>query len=289
MRTVLLLSAAVLAVSASAAAAKPAQETRVEVRDAVARVVVIVEDRSDVAVEVSHGGADLPRLTTRRRGATLIVDGGVGRGRIRNCHSQGPAEQPGQNASAEVRGVGRVALTDAPLVVIRSPREVQVETNGAVFGAVGRGASSIALEAGGCGDWNVANVDGALTVSLAGSGDVRTGSSRSLRVSVAGSGDVAAGRTGDASVSVAGSGDVRLARVDGDFNASIAGSGDVRVAAGDGGRFRASIAGSGDVQFHGVVRDAEVNIVGSGDVRVGGVSGQTRRSIVGSGEFRVGR
>lgn len=286
MRRLAIVSAVALAVSAGAAVAKPG-EPRVQIRDAVARVIVVVEDRRDVAVEVTQGGSGLPRLTTSRRGDAIVIDGDLGR-RIRECRSGAVGEQPGQNASVEVRGVGRVALNDAPLIVIRSPRAVEVEAGGAVFGAVGRGASSIELAAAGCGDWTVANVDGPLTVSIGGSGDVRAGTSRALTVSVAGSGDVVAGASGDATISVAGSGDVRLARVNGDFSASIAGSGDIRAAGGEARRFTVSIAGSGDVDFRGSAREADVNIVGSGDVRIRAVSGQTRRSVIGSGGLRIG-
>ena len=122
-----------LAASAGAvalAAAAPAAAQSVEIKDAVARVVVIVEDRADVAVSVEAGAADLPALRLRREGDRTVVDGGlaerrfgVRQSRIRECRS-GPdgAAEPGQGATVEVRGMGRVQVSQAPRVIIGTPR-----------------------------------------------------------------------------------------------------------------------------------------------------------------------
>jgi hypothetical protein len=163
------------AVIAAAVLSDPTQakaSPEVEIKDAVARVVVIVEDRADVAVEVTQGNTRLPKLQVRRRGDEIQIDGGLGGRRfndaIRNCRS-GPADarQPGDGASVEVRDLGRINVSDAPLIIIRSPRDVNVSAGSAVFGAVGRGARSVELSNGGCGDWVVANTDGSLDLSSA--------------------------------------------------------------------------------------------------------------------------
>ena len=69
---------------AAAALAGPALAgtPEVEVRNAVARVVVIVEDRADVGVEIEQGSSALPALELRRRGDQVRIDGGLGRGRV---------------------------------------------------------------------------------------------------------------------------------------------------------------------------------------------------------------
>lgn len=292
MKSLAIVSAAALALSAGAAVAKPGHGD-VEIRHAVARVVVIVEDRADVGVEIQNGTADLPvlRVTTDRNGKT-IIDGGLDRrfggDRIGSCRSGAPSEQPGQNASVEVQGVGRVNLTDAPLIVIRAPRSFELSSGGATYGAVGRGATSVDLGVGGCGGWTVANVDGAMSLSIGGSGDIRAGTSRSLEVSIGGSGDISAGATGDTEVSIGGSGDINIARVDGRFEAAIAGSGDILVRAGAATDFEASIAGGGDIDFRGSARNAEVSLVGGGDVRIQSVSGNVERSIMGGGSLTIG-
>ena len=58
-----------------------------------------------------------------------------------------------------MRGVGEVSWADMPQVVIRTPRDVDVDAGGAVCGTVGRSAS-LELGNAGCGDWTVANVEG---------------------------------------------------------------------------------------------------------------------------------
>lgn len=280
----------VLGAVALTAAATPSLAQEVEIEDAVARVIVIVEDRADIGVEITQGDAGLPPLQLRRRGDKVMIDGDLSGRDIRECSGDAAgASQPGQGAFVEVRRIGRVDMSRAPLIVLRTPRAVQVGVEGAVYGAVGRGASSIQLANAGCGSWTVANTDGGLSVSLAGSGDVRAGTSSSLEVSVAGSGDLTAGATRSLEASIAGSGNADVARVDGPVEISIAGSGDVLVRAGQAPRLEASIAGSGNVDFRGEAGDVEASLVGSGDVHVGSVTGSIDRSIIGSGDVTVGR
>lgn len=285
------IAATAAAITLAGFAALPGQAAAqsVEIKDAVARVVVIVEDRADIGVEVERGAGDLS-LTLERRGEDVILRGDT-RGRsLRNCtRARAGATQPGDGASVEVRGRGRVALNDAPLVVLRTPRDVDVAVSGAVFGAVGRGAASVDLANAGCGDWTVANVDGRLEVSLAGSGDLNAGTAGELDLSLAGAGDVAVAPIGgDAEVSIAGSGDVSLASVGGDIGVSIAGSGNLLVRGGRSGDLSVSIAGSGDIEHRGRVGDVSANIVGSGDIRVASASGQVSRNAIGSGRVQVG-
>jgi hypothetical protein len=282
-------AAAASAALLAAAFAAPAAAEDVEIRDAVARVVVMVEDRADVAVEVSPGTANLPPIKVTRRGDKLFVDGDLGRNAIRNCRS-GPAgaRQPGEGAVVEVRDRGRINLSEAPLIIIRSPRAVDVSAEGAVFGSVGRGATSIELGAGGCGDWTVANTAGRMSLAVGGSGAIRAGTSASLEAAVGGSGSILAGATRDLEASVGGSGSITVARVDGHGEVAIGGSGDVTVRAGAMNKLDVAIGGSGNVDFPGSVGDLDVAIAGSGDVRVGSVSGRVERAVLGSGNVRVG-
>ena len=281
--------AALSLVAAAPASAQDGPEVRI--RHAVARMVVIVEDRADMAVEIEQGGSSLPAPKVTRRGNEWRIDGDLGRNAVRNCQTaSGPVRQPGDGASVEVRR-GRIALSDAPLIVVRSPRvvEVNVEEGSAVSGAIGRGATSVSLGNVGCGDWTVANVNGPVELSLAGSGDIWTGTSNSLEVSLAGSGDVTSGATRDLEISIAGSGSVTAGRVDGPVEVSIAGSGDVIVRSGNVGTVEASIAGSGDVRINARVASVEGSIVGSGDVHVQSVAGSVSQSSMGSGRVIVGQ
>lgn len=291
-------STAVIAAALISVPAQAKASPEVEIQNAVARVVVIVEDRADVAVEVTQGNTRLPALQVRRRGDEIEIDGGLSRrvgitrvnDAIRSCRS-GPADarQPGDGASVEVRDLGRINVSDAPLIIVRSPRDVRVSAGSAVFGAVGRGARSVELSNGGCGDWVVANTDGALDLSLGGSGDIRTGTSRSLEASLGGSGTIRAGATGDLDLSLGGSGEAWVAGVNGEVDIAIGGSGEVSIPRGRAQTFEVAIGGSGDIDFGGTAGDVSVAIAGSGDIRIAEVTGTVSRSIVGSGDIRIGR
>lgn len=289
MKPALFTAAAATALGLAAVAA-PASAQEVKIKDAVARVIVIVEDRQDVGVEITQGSAGLPPLAVSRRGNELRIDGDLSDRDIRNCSGDATgATQPGQGAFVEVRRVGRVDMSQAPLVVLRTPRAVKVDVEGAVYGAVGRGATSIDLGNGGCGSWTVANTTGLLSLSVAGSGDVRAGTSGELDASIAGSGDVATGATGSLDAAIAGSGNLNVAGIDGTADISIAGSGDILVRAGRAPSMDVSIAGSGNVDFRGEVGDLDASMIGSGDVRVASVTGSVDRSIIGAGDVTIGR
>lgn len=286
------------AFAASAVLAAPALAADVTIRNAVARVIVIPEDRTDIGVEITQGAAGLPDLRVERRGSDVSIEGGLGRGRgmsfngglIGSCrNSRAEARQPGEGSSVEVRGKGRIRMEDAPLIVLRTPRDVEVSGGGALFGSIGRGARSVELGNGGCGSWTVANVDGDMDLSVGGSGSIRAGTSRKLEAAVGGSGSIFAGATGVLDASVGGSGSIDVARVDGETDIAIGGSGDVRVRGGRAPSLKVSIGGSGDVVFNGTAGDVSTAIAGSGDVQVAEATGRVSRSIVGSGNLRIGR
>jgi len=276
MRLQTILLAAAAAMTAGAVQAAPS----VEIKDAVARVTVVPENRSDIKVEVIAPNAKLP-LSVRSLAGRTIVDGDLDR-KIRNCNGSG------ERASVEVRGVGRFSYAEMPQVVIRTPREVQVEAGGAVFGSVGR-SGALDLGNSGCGDWTVANVEGEAKVSQAGSGDTRMGSAGSLKVRVAGSGDVATAdvRSG-LDISIAGSGSAHVKSASGPIEISVAGSGDVDIGGGRATAMKVSIAGSGDVDFAGAADSLKARIAGSGDVHAAEVKGEVSKTVMGSGSVRVG-
>ncbi|HWQ86233.1 GIN domain-containing protein [Brevundimonas sp.] len=292
-----LIIASAIAIAAVAGPAFAKSGPEVEIRHAVARVAVVVEDRNDIAVEVEQGSSGLPAVQVTRDGANVRIDGGLGGRRglfgrgdgLRNCRS-GPdnARTPGEGASVEVRNLGRVNLADAPLIVIRTPRNVNVDASGAVFGSVGRGAASIELGNSGCGDWNVANTDGRMSLGVAGSGDIRAGTSSELEASISGAGSITAGATRGLDISVSGAGDVVVARVDGPTEISLAGAGDVSVRAGTAPTLSINVAGVGDVDFDGVAGDVDVSLAGVGDVNIARATGSVSRSVAGLGDIHIG-
>ena len=299
MKAILLSAAAAAALTAAVAGPAMARSgPEVEIEHAVARVVVIVEDRADIGVEIEQGASRLPALRVERSSSGDVrIDGGLGRrlagvrmgDSIRNCRSGPDRTRPGQGASVEVRNLGRIDLDDAPLIVIRSPREVNIEAGSAVFGSIGRGATSVELGNGGCGDWVIANTDGAVEASMGGSGELTVGTSRSLQANLGGSGRLTAGATGALDLNMGGSGEAMIAEVGGDTDIAIGGSGEVIIRRGRAPNLEIAIGGSGDVDFGGVAGDVSVSIAGSGDIRVAEATGVVSRSIVGSGDIRIGR
>jgi hypothetical protein len=280
MRALLAIGALTAAVFTSgAAAAAPS----VVIKDAVARVVVIPEDRADIKVEFLTTSAALPLEVETYAGGRTVVDGGLRRNRIYSCTDIGGKVRVG------VRGIGQVGYDDIPQIVVRTPRDADVDASGAVFGSIGR-TNSLEFGNAGCGDWTIGNVRGRFELSQAGSGEVRAGTAGSASVDVAGSGDINLGAVGgDLDVDIAGSGDVHVASISGDLSTSIAGSGDVRVDSGRARRMDVSIAGSGDVKFGGVADSLEASVMGSGDVSAARVTGEVRKSVMGSGEVSTGR
>lgn len=272
---------AILAAAVSAAGVAQAAPS-VKIKDAVARVVIIPENRSDIKVEFLTTNASLP-LTLKTDGDDVVLDGGLRMNRINGCNSRNG------KTTVKVRGVGEVAYDNIPQVAIRTPLNVKVGAAGAVFGDIGR-SDSVDLGNAGCGDWTVANTRGKLEVSQAGSGDTRTGAAGSAEISIAGSGSVSTQAiAGDLEANIAGSGDIRAASIAGKLDGNIAGSGDITVAGGRSRAVEVSVMGSGDVTFNGEADSVEVSVMGSGDVRIAKVTGPVKKHVAGSGDVIIGQ
>ncbi len=279
MRT--MTAVAVLAAALSAAGAASASPN-LKIKDAVARVVIIPENRTDIKVETLTTNASLP-LTVRTNGEEVIVDGDLRMSKIGSCNVRNG------KVFVKVRGVGEVAYDDIPKIAVRMPMNVRVAGGGAVFGDIGR-SDSVNVANAGCGSWTVANTKGKLEISQAGSGDTRAGTASALEVSLAGSGGV---RTqaiaGDVEVSIAGSGDVTVASLSGSLEGNVAGSGDITVAGGRARSVEINVMGSGDVTFNGEADSADVSVAGSGDIRIAKVNGPVKKHVAGSGDVIIGQ
>jgi hypothetical protein len=281
MRLIATAGLAALALAATATAASAGdREPRVVIKNAVARVTVVPQDRADVQVVVKTHDPRLV-LTVEKKGDRTIVDGDLKWNKIRNCRGTH------ETGSADVKDMGTIQWKDMPEVIIYTPRDVEVGSSGAVWGYIGR-ANSVSLSNAGCGDWTVGNVSGKLDIAQAGSGDVFAGDVGELDLSVAGSGDTRLKDVnGRADISIAGSGDVVMANLNGNLDVSIAGSGDIRIFGGKADVVDVSVAGSGDIRFAGEARKVDASFVGSGDVWVT-KAGSVDKSAMGSGAVHVG-
>ena len=262
------------------AGAETAAAADVEIDHAVARVTIIPETRTDVAVTIVRTNSHYPIHVSREGGGVRVSgdlhwNGG-------NCHGSG------DRAWVSVWGRPDAHFEDMPQIVIRTPRALSVHADGAVYGVVGPG-QTLDLGNAGCGDWKVADQTGDLTVKIAGAGDVRGGSAAAVRVRSAGSGDVMLkSARGGLDAEAVGSGDITMEAVSGPLHARVVGSGDVRVHGGSVDAMTASVAGSGDIRFGGIARSLEAQIAGSGDISAARVIGPVVKHIAGSGDVRVG-
>src|SRR5579859_3125287 len=138
----------------------------VQIDNAVARVIVSPEPRTDIKVEVARANPRLP-LKVWSFAGRVHVDGGLDH-RIRDC--SGGEAQP----AAFVSGVGEVSGDAIPQLVIHTPLDARVSASGAVWGQIGR-TNSLDLADAGCGAWQVGPVRGQLKISQAGSGATHAG------------------------------------------------------------------------------------------------------------------
>jgi len=252
----------------------------VEIRDAVARVTVVPQDRSDIKVEIVRAHPELP-LTVTVSGDRTLIDGDLER-KIRDCNGMG------ENARVRVRGVGKVSYAEMPQVVIYTPRDVKLAANGALAGAIGRSAS-LELRNSGCANWTIADVAGEAELHQSGAGSVKMGTAGSLDLQLSGAGNLraVAVRNGmDARLS--GAGGVTVGSFAGPMEAKVSGVGQIRVADGRATRIKASVSGIGGIDFGGVAQDLQASISGLGNIRVREVTGSVTKSVSGGGRIRVG-
>jgi Putative auto-transporter adhesin, head GIN domain len=266
-------------------AASGASAASVNIKNAVARVTIIPEARSDVSVTIVRDDPHHPLKVSVWPDGNTDVDGGYFGGLFGGmtaCNSHGG------RPSVRVFGAN-ISYGDMAQVVVRTPLDARVSASGAVFGEVGR-SENLDLHLDGCGDWVVANVHGHLNLADAGSGDVRTGSAGSMRVSAAGSGDVYShGVSNGLDATIAGSSDIHLVEASGPLKVRISGSGDLGIGGGHASDMDVFIAGSGDVNFKGVADSITAFVAGSGDINVARVTGAVKKSVAGSGDVNIGR
>jgi hypothetical protein len=262
------------------AAAGAANAASVEVRDAVVRVIVIPEERSDVKVDFLATNPKLP-IQVRHSGGTTIIDGDL-RHRIARCHGH-----RGERPRVRVRGVGEVGEAAMPQVVIHTPRAVVLSSNGAVFGSIGR-AGSIELQDSGCSAWTVADVAGDAAIRESGEGSLRMGAAGRLDVHLSGAASIHVVRVRQAlSAQLSGAGDVKVGHLDGSLDAQVSGVGRVRVEEGHASMLHASVSGVGGVDFGGTADSLDAAISGFGSIRVRQVTGPVTKSISGAGHVTV--
>jgi hypothetical protein len=277
MKRILGLAVASVLATASAAAAAP----MLKIERTVARLVVVPESRSDIVVQIINANPKLP-MQVRTEGGRTLVSGPLKARGPRSCLTTD------DHIHVEIFGLGGFSEKTMPVLVVRTPMDVHIDTSGAVFGVTGR-ARSLSLSSSGCGDWTLANVETDLVIDSSGSGDIRAGKAGSLDANIAGSGDLDVREVlGKLSIDSAGSGDVSVGSISGPVDLSSAGSGNIDIKKGTAPSMAISTAGSGDIAFSGTAGSLQVSTVGSGDVSVFRATGPVAKSSAGSGSIEIG-
>ena len=275
MRSVIALVILEMGIATAAAAATPS----VDIRDAVARVTVIPEDRADIKVEMLTTNRDLP-LDVRQSGEATVISGGLAH-RINGCHSRG------EHPSASVRGVGRVDFKDMPQVVVHAPRSVVISAGGVVIGVVGR-AQSLDLSDSGCNAWTIADVAGDAVLRESGAGALRMGSANHLDAQMSGATKIHATQLKGLKVTLSGVGGLDVDSVSGPIQAQVSGVGRIKVLEGHATTMRAVVSGLGGIDFGGQADGLDAAISGLGDIRVKSVSGPVTKTVSGGGHVTIG-
>ena len=268
----------------------PAQAASLIIHNAVVKVTVIPEDRSDIVVKIIKPNARLPLTVQQAINGDMIVDGS-GRygvwafllgGRTVNCRRGAAAPV------IHVWGVGDIRGEDMPQILVKTPMDARISSGGAAVGSVGR-AQSLDLQIAGCDDWTLANVAEHLLIEDSGIARVRAGSSGSLALHVAGFGAVKTADVADGLVlHIAGVGRFESSSVSGPVEMHIAGHGDVKIGGGHATSMDIHIAGSGVVDDRGQADRLKAEIAGTGTVNLAKVAGPVTRSILGVGSVNIG-
>lgn len=254
----------------------------VQVRGVAAIVRIIPQHRSDIAVAIFNPGP-LPAPEARRRGARLVIDGGLNR-KINRCRGERT------DFAVHVDGHGWVGAAQMPMIELYVPEHVSFAGEGAMRLSVGPADSANIALHGMCGEADFESVRERGEFNIAGGGRLRVFDVGSLSLTVAGGGDVVLGvvRNG-LELSLAGGGDVNAARVDGPTSLALQGGGDVTIRAGYANPLSIVMAGGGDVSHMGRATNLDAVLLGGGDVHVREVEGQVTRRVLGGGDITVGR
>lgn len=217
----------------------------------VVKVVVIPENRSDIAVD---GGADGFELV--RDGQALAITDGFDAEDRRNCPESLPA-------------------TGLTTVTVRTPLDVDIHASGAVVGEVGP-ARALRLASGGCGTWRAASAAAPARLIQAGGGGIELGAAnKGLAARLIGDGRISIGEAqGPLAADVEGRGRMSLAGgVNPKARLRLKGSGEI-AHAGQVGTLEAELSGSGRIHVAVVTGQVRKVVGGMGQVTWGRPAGR---------------
>jgi Putative auto-transporter adhesin, head GIN domain len=143
------------------------------------------------------------------------------------------------------------------------------------------------IDMAGSGRIQLADVAGELHLEIAGSGNVKAQSSKSVHAEIDGSGSAVLGPIQNGlHLEIDGTGDFNAASVNGPVHVAIAGAGSVSIPKGTADPLHVEIAGVGNFVFGGEAVDPHIDAIGVGSVKLRSYTGRLHSS--GMAEVKIG-
>ncbi len=146
------------------------------------------------------------------------------------------------------------------------------------------------IDESGAGSYTIEAVGGPLAVDVSGAGDVAAAAVTTLKLDLSGAGQIDVGQAdGAASIEISGHGKVKVGRAKmPSLSADISGAGSLGVASGQIGSVKLQESGAGSIDLGASVENASVEISGVGSVHFAEVNGSLHKEVSGLGSISVG-
>jgi len=268
-KTLTVSAAAIMAAALLTPAAFANGDKTLVIENFVGRVDIQTEEGANLDVrEQGNAGS----VSYEETGKTLEIDGGIKKPDSKKCVGYyGKFSWKSDKSERKGEFGGYRDLETFPKLLVTAPDDVTlVIRNSILFGTAGNlGAADI--EDRHCSKFTMGDIDGALSLSISGSGDFTGGNVGDADVSVRGSGDADFGDARRVDIGISGSGDVTFENV-GPASIELSGSGDIELGTVQG-SIVVAVRGSGDVNTGDVYGGADLKSSGSSDIEIKSIDG----------------
>jgi hypothetical protein len=263
----------------------------VKVDSVVGRLRVDVKPQAQVSVQVSGKKERVARLVVRQSGDTLVIEG-ENSNAVWDWHTW--FDFSTHNDNTKDLDVHIVVPKGMPVGVEDMIGDATIgDTEGDVHfeatdshATIGR-TKEAHITMAGTGKVQLADVSGDLHLEIAGAGNVKAQSSKSVHAEIAGSGSAYLGPIREGlHLEIDGSGDFNAASVNGPVHVDINGAGSVNIPQGTADPLHVEIAGVGNFVFGGEAVDPRVDAYGVGSVKLRSYRGQLHSG--GMADVKVG-
>jgi hypothetical protein len=242
------------------------------ISDVANSAIVVKSHKSDkIFVTVSGNKDEVDGIIVRKDGNTVTIEGKRGNQSSGGINiSNGNIQISGSGSRGNFMSIGGISIGGLNL----HGNNIMIMGGGnseplATITVLVPENANVSLQ----GNWHsadIGNINGDLTVSATGNGDVQ------------------AGKVKNASISISGSSDVTIEYLNGDAMISTMGSGDVQIGGGKANSLVVKTMGSGDVTIRAEAVNASLSSMGSSDIYVRSVVNRPSKSSLGTGSIKVG-